>query len=103
MPHFDIAKTRMAIAWLIALILSIAVHEFAHALVADRLGDRTPRLQGRVTLNPLAHADAIGTLLLPILGIFFGGTILGWGKPVEVHPPSFTRRLRMKTSHMLVA
>ncbi len=61
---------------LIALIIAISVHEFAHAITADRLGDPTPRLQGRVTLNPRAHLDLWGSLLL----IFFG---FGWGKPVE--------------------
>jgi Zn-dependent protease len=97
-------KSRHAVVGLIALILSIAVHEFSHAWVADRLGDRTPRLQGRVTLNPMAHADPFGTLLFPLMGImFFGGILFGWGRPVEVNPVSFTRKLRMKISHLLVA
>lgn len=89
---------------LIALVLSIAVHEFGHAFVADRLGDRTPRLQGRVTLNPLAHADLFGTLIFPLLALFMNiGLLFGWGKPVQVNPVAFTRRLRMKTGHLLVA
>ena len=104
MPTLDLALARHAVVSLIALILSIAVHEFAHAFVADRLGDRTPRMQGRVTLNPMAHADPFGTILFPLLGIvFFGGVLFGWGEPVEVNPLSFTRKLRMKTSHLLVA
>lgn len=61
------------------LLLSITIHEFAHALAADKLGDPTPRYQGRVTLNPLAHLDPIGTLM-----ILF--TNFGWGKPVEFDP-----------------
>lgn len=61
------------------LVLSLSLHEFAHAWTADRLGDPTPRSQGRVTLNPLAHLDPIGTLLL-----FFAG--FGWGKPVMFDP-----------------
>jgi Zn-dependent protease len=61
------------------LLVSLTVHEFAHAWVADRLGDPTPRMQGRVTLNPLAHLDPMGTLLL----LF---TRFGWGKPVEIDP-----------------
>lgn len=65
--------------YLIALVISITIHEFSHALAADRLGDPTPRLAGRVTLNPLAHLDPIGTLML-ILFRF------GWGKPVIFDP-----------------
>lgn len=66
---------------LIALGLTIAltIHEFAHALLADRLGDPTPRMQGRLTLNPLSHLDPIGTLFLFIAGF-------GWGKPVMFDP-----------------
>lgn len=62
-----------------SLILSITVHEFAHAWAADRLGDPTPRLQGRLTLNPRSHLDPIGTLMI----IF---TWFGWGKPVMFDP-----------------
>lgn len=65
--------------WLIALIVAITIHEFSHALVADRLGDPTPRLQGRLTLNPLAHLDPLGTIML-IIARF------GWGKPVVFDP-----------------
>ncbi len=63
---------------LIAIILlaAITIHEYAHAFVADKLGDPTPRVQGRVTLNPLAHLDPVGTALLFFIGF-------GWGKPVE--------------------
>lgn len=62
-----------------ALIISLSIHEFAHAYTADRLGDNTPRLLGRVTLNPLAHLDPVGTLL-----ILFAG--FGWGRPVPFNP-----------------
>jgi len=61
------------------LIICITVHEFAHALVADRLGDPTPRLDGRVTLNPLAHLDLLGTIMLVLFRF-------GWGKPVVFDP-----------------
>ena len=103
---FDLTpeKLRFAVVQLVVLILSIAVHEFGHAFVADRLGDDLPRHQGRVTLNPLAHIDPIGTLAMPILGILImGGIGFGWGRPVMVNPMSFTRKLRMKTAHLLVA
>ena len=97
------AQIRVALAMLIVFVLSIAVHEYGHALVADKLGDNTPRSQGRVTLNPLAHADIIGTIVMPLLGVFLGGFVIGWGKPVMVSPFSFTRKLRMKTAHLFVA
>lgn len=63
----------------IALVLSLAVHEWAHAYAADRLGDNTPRSHGRVTLNPIAHLDPFGTLLLLFAGF-------GFAKPVPVNP-----------------
>jgi Zn-dependent protease len=70
----------------IALIISITIHEFCHALTADRLGDPTPRSFGRLTLNPLAHADPIGTILLPLLSAFTGIPTIGWAKPVPIDP-----------------
>ncbi len=77
---------------LLLLVISIGLHEFGHAWVADLRGDLLPRAQGRVTLNPLAHADPIGTLLLPgvmiFLPILIGAklpfALLGWGKPVQL-------------------
>lgn len=76
--------------WLI-LVCSLSVHEWAHAIVADWIGDPTPRLQGRVTLNPIAHIDPIGTVLIPLVMILFspGFSIIGWGKPVQVNPRYF--------------
>jgi Zn-dependent protease len=70
-----------------ALILLIAfpVHEFAHAWSANELGDDTPRLNGRLTLNPLAHLDVVGSLMLLLAGF-------GWAKPVPVNPYALTRR-----------
>ena len=65
--------------WLAALAVAITVHEFAHAYAAEHLGDPTPRLMGRLTLNPLAHLDPLGTLMLLIARF-------GWGKPVQFDP-----------------
>ena len=96
-------KVRHAVTFLIALILSIAVHEFGHAYIADKLGDNTPRYQGRVTLNPFSHADLIGTIIFPLVGFYAQGILFGWGKPVMVNPAAFTRRLRMKIAHLIVA
>jgi len=61
-------------------------HEYAHAWVASRLGDDTPRREGRMTLNPLAHADWLGTVILPAVTSLLGGGFLGWGKPVPANP-----------------
>lgn len=78
-----------ALNWLIqallripGLLVGITVHEFFHAYTAWKLGDDTPMLQGRVTLNPLAHLDPIGTILLLVVGF-------GWGRPVQVNPYNF--------------
>lgn len=97
---------RLILQALIILLLSIAVHEFGHAIVAHKLGDRLPASQGRVTLNPLAHADPIGTFLFPVLGLVLTGGHsygFGWGRPVEISPVSFSRRFTMRTGHMFVA
>jgi Zn-dependent protease len=75
-----------AIVNVLLLWMLTAPHEFAHAWVATRLGDDTPRNQGRVTLNPLAHIDWIGTALLPFVTSLLGGGFLGWGRPVITNP-----------------
>src|SRR3954452_7533635 len=102
-------RIRDGVVYLIALVLSICVHEFGHAFVADKLGDPLPRSQGRVTLNPLAHIDPIGTLLLPLIAVFsgpaIGSRILGWGKPVQISlsARSITRKISIRTAHALIA
>jgi Zn-dependent protease len=73
------------VAYVIVLVVSFSVHEFAHAWTADRLGDDTPRMYGRLTLNPLAHLDPIGTLMLLLAGF-------GWAKPVPVNSYALSRR-----------
>jgi Zn-dependent protease len=85
----------------VVLLLSLSVHESAHAWTADTLGDPTARYLGRVSLNPIVHADPIGTVLFPLMGMFMlGGAIFGWAKPVPVN----VGRLRNPTrDHMLVA
>jgi Zn-dependent protease len=67
------------------VIVALTIHEAAHAWTADRLGDPTARLLGRVSLNPIVHIDPIGTILLPLLAMFSGLPILGWAKPVPVN------------------
>ena len=78
------------------LLIAITFHEFAHAFVADKLGDDTPRRQGRLTLNPLAHLDPFGCLMLLFLGI-------GWGKPVSINPYNFHRKISMRKGNALVS
>jgi Zn-dependent protease len=95
-------QIRWALLYVLILLISVAVHEFGHAFMADRLGDDTPRRQGRVTLNPLAHADPIGTIALPLLGGFVGGGF-GWGKPVQWQPHRVSRRISMSTAKILVS
>jgi Zn-dependent protease len=67
------------------IMLAITVHEAAHGLVADKLGDDTARLAGRVTLNPLKHIDPVGTIILPLAMYALSGFMFGWAKPVPVN------------------
>jgi len=84
----------MLISHLFVLLIAFTVHEFAHAWTANYFGDDTPRLNGRLTLNPLAHLDPIGSLLLLVAGF-------GWAKPVPVNPYALQRR--SSAAMMLVA
>lgn len=70
---------------IVTLVIAFTVHEFSHALIADRLGDDTPRREGRLTLNPLAHLDLMGSVMLLIAGF-------GWAKPVPINPYAVQRR-----------
>src|SRR5881409_2804036 len=85
----------------LVLLLSLSIHESAHAWTADFLGDPTARYLGRVSLNPIVHADPVGTILLPLIGMFaLGGAMFGWAKPVPVN----VARLRNPSrDHMIVA
>jgi Zn-dependent protease len=67
------------VIWALSLLVAITVHEFAHAYAADKLGDPTPRIDGRLTLNPLAHLDPVGTVMMLLIRF-------GWGKPVVFDP-----------------
>ncbi len=79
-----------------AVLIAITFHEYAHAWAADKLGDDTPRRQGRLSLNPLAHLDPIGCVLLVFAGF-------GWGKPVEVNPRNYNRDISMTKADALVS
>ena len=73
------------------LLLSLTIHETAHAVTADWYGDPTARRLGRISLNPVVHVDPVGTIMLPLLGILAGGFVFGWAKPVPVNPANLTR------------
>lgn len=78
------------------VLIAITFHEFAHGYVAYKLGDNTAKSEGRLSLNPLAHLDPIGTLMLLVAGF-------GWGKPVNVNPSNYTRKISMEKGEMLVS
>lgn len=79
-----------------AVIIAITFHEYAHAYAADKLGDDTPRMQGRLNLNPLSHLDPVGFMLLMFAGF-------GWGKPVQINPRNFNRNVRMDKGEAIVS
>jgi Zn-dependent protease len=86
------------LALLPLIIISLSIHEFAHAWSAWKLGDDTASREGRMTLNPLSHIDLIGTILLPLAGIPFG-----WAKPVPVNPARFRRDVNMARGMAITA
>lgn len=79
--HFDSAILNVSLLWLLT-----TPHEFAHAWVAKHLGDDTPEREGRVSLNPMAHVDWLGTVILPAITSLMGAGFLGWGRPVNTNP-----------------
>ena len=78
------------------ILIAITFHEFAHAFAADKLGDDTPRRQGRLSLNPFTHLDLFGTIMLVFAGF-------GWGKPVEINPRNFNRDISLNKAEAIVA
>ena len=86
-PNVDLLSVAIGFG---VLLVSLTIHEAAHALTADRLGDSTARRLGRVSLNPMVHVDLIGTIILPLLAIVSHLPLIGWAKPVPVD----TRNLR---------
>ncbi len=75
-----------------AVLVSLTVHEFAHAWSAKLFGDDTAEVSGRLSLNPLVHIDWIGTVVLPVILILFGLPAFGWAKPVPINPNNFSKR-----------
>src|SRR5687768_3581157 len=82
-------KIQQVLLFLPGLLLALCCHEFAHAWVAVRQGDDTPLRDGRVTLDPRAHVDPIGTLLFPVIAMLSGAPLLGWAKPVMTDPRKY--------------
>ena len=78
------------------ILIAITFHEFAHAFAADKLGDDTPRRQGRLNLNPFTHLDLFGTIMLVFAGF-------GWGKPVEINSRNFNRNISLSKAEAIVA
>jgi Zn-dependent protease len=105
----EIVNIFAQLVWvLVPMLLSLTIHEYAHGLSASLLGDDTAKLLGRLTLNPIAHIDVIGTLLLPISLVVMssGGGIpffFGWAKPVPFNPLKFNRRISLYRGIMLTA
>jgi Zn-dependent protease len=79
---------------LIVFLFAISVHESAHAWMANRCGDPTARMLGRITLNPIKHIDLFGTVLMPLIAMFTGIPVLGWAKPTPVDPRNFKNPVR---------
>src|SRR5688572_24569832 len=92
-PLLDINFAQLFIAFIV-LLFSLTVHEMAHAWTADRLGDPTARVLGRVSLNPLVHADPVGTFLFPLIAMVTGVPLIGWAKPVPVDVRKLRRQRR---------
>ena len=92
----DLSQLLFSISYkALPLLFAIVLHEYAHGWVADKCGDSTAKLQGRLTVNPLAHIDLFGTIIMPILCLMMpGGFLLGWAKPVPIDPRQMTRPRR---------
>ncbi len=84
-----INEIAQALTYFIAMLLSLTFHEAAHALVANLRGDKTAYAEGRLSLNPAAHADLVGTIILPLAGFLMHMPIIGWAKPVPVDERNF--------------
>jgi Zn-dependent protease len=97
LPGIDFAQVFIAF---VVLLFSLTVHESAHAWTADRLGDPTARLLGRVSLNPVVHADLFGTVIFPLISMMSGVPLIGWAKPV---PVNIGRLRRHRSDYVLVA
>lgn len=81
----QLSPVQVFAVWVLPVLFAITVHEVAHGWIASKLGDKTAKMMGRLTLNPLKHIDLVGTILVPAVLLFLGGFIFGWAKPVPVN------------------
>jgi len=86
MEPIDAGQIQQFILYMVALIFSLSVHESAHAWTSNYFGDDLAKMQGRISLNPVAHVDPIGTLLFPAIAFFTHSPVIGWAKPTPVNP-----------------
>lgn len=84
--NLDHINIGFVVIWFVVFLFSLSFHEAAHAWTSERFGDDTGRLQGRITLNPGAHIDPLGTIIFPLISMFTSIPLLGWAKPVETNP-----------------
>ena len=95
MPTIQLSQRLVSfLLFLPTFFISITIHEFAHAFSASKLGDDTAKKQGRLTFNPIKHADLIGTVIMPLASFASGFALIGWAKPVPVNRNNFKNQLR---------
>lgn len=82
----DLSMVQKIAVWILPVLFAITLHEVAHGWIASLCGDQTAKRLGRLTINPIAHIDLIGTVVMPILCVILGGFVFGWAKPVPVNP-----------------
>jgi Zn-dependent protease len=87
MDNFSLIQKTLI--WVLPVLFAITVHETAHGWVASKFGDNTAKRMGRLTLNPIKHIDMLGTIIVPLICLSFGGVIFGWAKPVPINPSNF--------------
>jgi Zn-dependent protease len=95
MPHIQVSEKLISfLTFLPIFFISLAIHEYAHAFTASRYGDDTAKNQGRLTLNPIKHADLVGTILMPLASFASGFALIGWAKPVPVNRNNLRNEFR---------
>lgn len=82
----DLSMVQKIAVWILPILFAVTLHEVAHGWVASLCGDQTAKRLGRLTLNPIAHIDLVGTIVVPILCVTLGGFVFGWAKPVPINP-----------------
>ena len=100
---FDNIQFATILVSYVAVLFALSVHEAAHAAAAYLLDDDTAQRMGRMTLNPLAHMDLLGTVILPLVGMVTGARLFGWAKPVPVNTARLTRRYTARVGYAMVA